>query len=66
MSNSIVTAIVNNPKRVKKIKDAKGLERRKTIRKLIVGEAATQRLPISEDYVVSLVNTVLTTVMEVR
>ena len=66
MSRSIIAAIVNNPKRVKKIRDAKGIDRRATIRKLVVGEAAAQKLPISEEDTYSLANKILLQVMEVR
>lgn len=47
---SIINAIVNNPKRITKIRNAKSvLERRNTIKKLIIGESATQKICLSED-----------------
>ena len=47
---SIINAIINNPKRIAKIRNAKSvLERRNTIKKLIIGESATQKIRLRED-----------------
>ena len=49
MNDNIVTAIINNDKRMKKIRNAEGwYEKRKIIRKYVVGEVATRKIRLSE------------------
>ena len=48
--DNIVNAIVNNEKRMKKIRNTNGwYEKRKIIRKYVVGEAAMQKIHLSEE-----------------
>lgn len=56
MYRNIVTAIVNNAKRVEKIKKVDGtIERRAVIKKLVTGEAATQKVRLTADEIVETV-----------